>query len=787
VLVAVVVVLLMTPTASAASRPREVTIIRDEFGVPHLFADGLESLFHGMGYVAADDRLWQAEILRRSATGTLAEIFGPSVLPGDIDARRMFGPAARRAEAFQQAPRELRLNLNAYAAGINRRVEEERVAGTLPAPFAVFGPPRPWTPDDSVAVFMLLGSQFGWFGSDELTNLATWQALQGRFGPDAATVFGDLFWLDDPDAPTTLPAEGAADAVAAPAGAAPNPPVHDQQTDVASAATAHRSHAELVDQARAMAGLPADARASNAIVIGPSLSASGNPLLLGGPQMGYSTPQINHEVGLHGGGFDVTGMTIAGFPLVPIGVGDGYAWTLTSGGSDNTDIYQEALNPADPTQYRFDGQWRSLDCRSEAFAVAGAAPQHETLCSSVHGPVIAAAGTTAFTLKNVTVGHELDSLQAWTQLGRANDIDDVAAALDDVAYNFNLLYADRDGNIAYWHIGHMPVRAEGFNPFLPLPGTGEAEWQGVRPFAENPQVRNPAQGWMASWNNKPAPGWANSSADFWLWGGAHRVNTLRRQLAALSPGSATIETLEAINRTGGWTTDTPTGTADAVFVTTYLEEMLAAVDPTADARLAALVGEMTAWDRLQVDADGDGFYDNPYGTIFNAWWAALASTVFDEVADLTNQFVLGNLVDRMLAGEQAGLPLQYDYLDGASVTDATTAALIQALDELTVQFGTSNITDWRQPVATIDWEPLPLTPGAGSTIWMNRGTYNQILELDGDTRAENVIAPGQSGEAASPHFADQLGLYATWTYKPMRLSRDDLRGHTESIVRLVIP
>jgi penicillin amidase len=737
-----------------------------------------------MGYVAADDRLWQAEILRRLATGTLAELLGPDALAGDIQSRSLFGPEARREEMLEGASPRLRLIVGSYVAGINARIEEEVASDSLPIEFEAFGLiPSPWTPEDSVAVFMLLGSLFGWFGADELTNFATWQSRQARFGEDAVTVFGDLFWLDDPDAPTTVPAEGA---IGRPGRRLLGPPsgVPASALEVARELAAR---SVVADEALRMVGLPSEGSASNAIVVSPRLSANGRPLLLGGPQMGYSTPQINHEVGLHGAGFAVTGMTIAGFPLIPIGVGDGHAWTLTSGGSDNTDIYAETLNPADPSQYLFDGEWRTLDCRDEDFVVAGSPTPHtETLCSSVHGPVIGVQDTSAFTLRNVTVGEELESLEAWINLGRARNIHQFAANLPRVAYNFNVLYADRAGNIAYWHIGHIPIRAYGGNPFFPLSGTGDAEWQGVMPFEQMPHSRNPEQGFLTSWNNKPGPGWENSSTNFWMWGGAHRVNTLINQLKAIAPGTATVETIEELNRIGGWTTDTPTGTADAVFVSSYLNELLAVVNTSVDDRLPQIVAGFGAWDRMQVDTDDNGFYDDPYGAIFNAWWFALSSGVFDEVADLSDIFVLGNLVDRLLRGEQAGLPLQYDYLEGASVEQAVTDALIAALDQLTSQYGSADPADWLQPISTISWDPIGAV-GVPATIWMNRGTYNQIVELSGRVRAENVIAPGQSGDPTSPHFADQLPLYATWRYKDMRLTLADLVGHTESVTQLTVP
>ncbi len=236
-----------------------------------------------------------------------------------------------------------------------------------------------------------------------------------------------------------------------------------------------------------------------------------------------------------------------------------------------------------------------------------------------------------------------------------------------------------------------------------------------------------------------------------------------------------------------WTTDTPSGAANSVFVTTYLDEMLALVDPSADARLGEVVSGLTGWDHLQVDLDQTGYYDDPYGTIFNAWWFALADGVFDEVSGISNRFVVGKLVDRMLAGADAGRPLQYGYLEGATPAEAVTGALIAALDGLTADYGSADMSAWMQPISVINWAPLPLSPGLPPTIWMNRGTYNQIVHLRGNVTAQNVISPGQSGDPASPHFSDQQALYATWTYKPMRLSKADLKGYIESTIVLNLP
>ncbi len=785
ILAFVTVLVLALAPAVPASDEGDATIIRDEYGVPHIYADTEASLFYAFGYVQAQDRLWQAEVLRRQGTGRLAELFGEGSVASDAQSRLLFGPSERRAALLAAAPQNTQEALAAHAAGMNAWITEAAATGQLPLEFGAFGvEPAEWTVDDTIATFMAIGSNFGWFGSDELSTAATYGGLITALGPEAGTdVFADTHWLDDPDAPTTVPGGQVTTALRA----APAPAAIDADIDRAAARV--EADREAAARGRARAGLAGDGHASNAAVISGELTRDGVPVLLGGPQMGYSAPQINHEVGLHGAGFDVTGMTIAGFPLVPIGVGNGFAWTLTSGGSDNTDIFAETLNPDDPSQYLYNGEWVDMECRVEEIAVLGGGVVPQTMCTTVHGPVIFADEATAYSLHNVTFGHELTSYDAWARLGTATTIDEFAARLADVAYNFNVLYADDDRNIAYWHIGYIPIRADGVNPLFPTPGTGEADWQGVLPFADNPHTLNPDQGWLASWNNKPMAGWSNSSAGFWRWGPAHRVNTFMKFLEAVEPGTATTHTLEVLNRTGGWTTDTPSGQASTVFVSSYFDEMLWSVDRSADVRLPSITRLLKKWDHMQTDRNGDGLYDTPGGAIWNAWWAALAERVFaDDTVGLIDRSVMGNLVDRLLAGDDAALPLIHDYLDGESVGEAVTGALLTALDQLTSSYGSTDPADWLQPISTITWSPL----GIGTvpdTIWMNRGTYNQIVHLGtGDGLwGQNVISPGQSGDFRSPHFSDQLELYATWQYKPMRLTPDDLRGYEASVQVLAVP
>lgn len=771
----------------------EVTITRDEYGVPHVFGSTLESVWFGVGYAQGQDRLWQAELLRRSATGTSAEILGAGSVEADVTARTVFGPPARRAALFDAASPEMKTILQAFVAGLNASIADAARTGALPLEFQTFGVvPRPWTVDDVIAEAMLLLRTLGEFGADELMNAAALQEWSVRFGPaEALKVFADTHWVNDPSAATSVPASGPVNAVRHAASA---------KAEVPAGIGAAFEHFQVAhsawEQQLERIGLSRSPK-SNAIAIGPRLSADGHALLLGGPQMGYSTPQINHEMGIHGAGYDVTGINIAGLPGIPVGVGREHAWSLSSGLTKNNYVYTERLNAQN--QYLFNGELRSLDCRTETIPVRGAADVVRSVCESVHGPVIATVPGMAFTLKTAVRGLEVEAVEAFHRMMRASSYDDFARAAATAVHNFNVIYADARGNIAYWHVGRIPVPAAGDNVFLPRDGAGSAEWQGFVPFAQMPHSLNPDQGWLVSWNNKPSPDWDNSVSSFLgTFGPVQRVNTLINLLQTLAPGTVTLSTLEDINRIAGSTTDTPRdeGQGDnapapapfQVFVSTVplLDSMIGHVNAGADTRLPQALLLLSNWDWLQLDDNGDGVYDSPAVVLFNTWWRIMTERIFkDDLGTAFNENIVANMAYRLLV-PNAAIPLLHDYIGaGTTVGDAVTASLVAALDRVETRFGSSSPADWRQKVAVIKWTPQGIGQ-VPDTIWMNRGTYNQLVHLGKGPQhfAFNVVAPGQSGIVSSPHFADQLALYTTWRYKPMRLDRNDLHGHAESSITL---
>jgi penicillin amidase len=772
-----------------------VTISRDEYGVPHVFGSTLEAVWFGAGYAQAQDRLWQAEMLRRSATGTSAEILGSSAVESDVMARTLFGPPARRADLFANASPAMKRILTAFVAGMNAWIEEATRLGALPPEYQGSGlVPRPWTVDDTIAEAMLLLRTLGEFGADELTEAAAFEEWKARLGLDEALKqFADTHWANDPTATTSVPPSGAINPVRRSAATAVTIPPGVRQAfqqfhDV------HRQwerHLESVGVSRGPK--------SNAIAIAPKLSADGHALLLGGPQIGYSAPQLSHEMGIHGAGYDVTGISIAGVPGIAVGVAREHAWTLTSGVSKNNYIYVERLNAQG--QYTFNGELHPLHCRAEVIAVRGAAPLVRPVCESVHGPVVASVPGMVFTLKTAVRGFELDGMEFFHGMMRARSYKEFERALTQAVYNLNVVYADARGNIAYWHVGRIPVPAATDNVWLPHDGSGTAEWQGLVPFAKMPHALNPSQGWLASWNNKPSPEWDNGvSSGLGTFGTVHRVNTLTNLLNGLAPRSVTVQTLKDINRIAGSTTDTPRAEGQGVnapppspfhvFVSTapLVDGMLAQVDPNTDSRLHEALLLLRNWDGLQLDENHDGVYDSPAVVLFNTWWRMLTARIFlDDLGSAINENVVANLTYRLLV-PGAALPLHRNYLGAEPLRTAVTKSLVDALDRLQVRFGSSAPGAWRQRTAEIVWTPL----GAGrvpNTPWMNRGTYNQIVHLGKGPAlfGFNVVPPGQNGNPFSPHFADQLDLYATWRYKPMHLNPSELQQHIESSVTLPVP
>jgi penicillin amidase len=776
-----------------------VTVLRDAYGVPHIFTHGRAGARRGSyanGYVQAEDRLFEMDILRRAATGRLAESVvlkasGMDFLPMDKVARRDGFTAAERVQLYRRLPARDRQALAAYRDGVNAFIAKVTANPQL-LPLEFLGtPPARWEVGDSVAVGVLEMLVEGANGGQEVLNADLFLDLLARFPEtEAHGVFNDLIWMDEPAAPTTIASEdGTATAFASD---------HVQRFAAAQVALVTRYAASIRQAADVLRGeqglmgglgrtpaLPIGLRrhASNAIVIGPALSASGHPILLGGPQTGLNAPSFFWEVGLHGA-YEAEGVTAPAGPGVLIGRGRNFAMTITSGILDNVDTFIEVLDPADPTRYRFRGRWLPFERRTETIKVAGQPDLMLEVLRTVHGPVfyLDREGGVAFSRRAAFRGRELESAAAVLNLGYVRSLGGFRRLADRMAMSFNLHYADAAGNIAYFHRGVRPRRPLHTDPRLPLDGTGTMEWRGVDPPDRMPSVVNPQRGFITNWNNKPITGWS-SGEQREQWGVVDRVGVFVDALeAARTAGThLTPADVKALMRHAA------VSDIFAHHVVPFLEDALDTlpVQPD-DIMLRTAVANVRAWvdagaSLAAVTPEHQGVVPDPGAAIYTTFRdEAQRAVLGDELGGALRAMFYPSRNDgeqeddhgsfgspdalflRVLlsAGAVPGaavpaglLPVSRDYFtDVTSGTPHTRAevlvgALRAALDTLTMQFGSDQNT-WQLPALRERYRDLGSISNFFGLTEMereNRGSFNLVVDFAPPVSGEIIVPPGEVG------------------------------------------
>ncbi|HEX9370916.1 MAG TPA: penicillin acylase family protein, partial [Roseiflexaceae bacterium] len=466
-----------------------VQVLRDRWGVPHIYARSNADLFMAQGYVHAQDRLWQMEFQRRTGYGQLAEIFGPVALESDRFLRVMgFGRVARREAELLAG--EARMAIEAYVRGVSAYIG--RYSDRLPIEFTILRlHPRPWEPADVLV----------WGKMMALTLSVNWtdEILRARI---VAAVGAERAAVLDPSYPGDHPLIV--------------PPGVRYQADIG--ADALRGAAATAS----FAGTSGGGQGSNNWVVGGARAANGMPLLANDPHLALRTPSLWYENHLNGGDYHVTGASIPGTPGVLIGHNERIAWGMTNGMNDVQDLYIEKFDASDPARYEFQGQWERATVVREEIAVRGRGePFVEEVRITRHGPVITPLvpadegrkGTNRAPTKDQEgsddagpsssiLGPSSEALALrWTALepgrvfdsvlalNRAHDWESFRAALIPwtvPAQNF--VYADVEGHFGYSLGGDIPIRAKG-DGRLPAPGwTGEYEWTGIIPHAELPHM-----------------------------------------------------------------------------------------------------------------------------------------------------------------------------------------------------------------------------------------------------------------------------------------------------------
>jgi penicillin amidase len=875
---ALVVVAALIFALAPARAATDIRIIRDRFGVPHIFGPTAEDVSYGAGYALAKDRLWQMHLFRLIAKGHLSDLLGSLVTDIDKEIRFFTYTEAERKAKFDNYPGKEKQNLVAFAAGVNAWIAQVRTDPTkLPFEFVEFGVPeiRDWTIDDSLALSDVLILSFGSGGGNELEHLALLKNLVARYGEvKGLQMFDDLVVTEDPDGPITIPTDYdyahettaarvaeaesrralhpdarlglAANAAVAAAGTSPAP------RSVRSRPTAKGTMAQLrliPDIDKALAAFRPLRRAqealqrmfhfgSNAQVVGPAHTETGNAAQTAGPQVDYLLPQWLSDFGLHSadGTLDATGMTFAGAgPAVLIGRGNGYAWTTTTGSSDLTDTYVEKLNPNNPREYLFNGRYEKIQCRTEEYVLRGIVPvEEQEICRTRHGPVLMfdEANGIAISVRYSWFNREAQTVEGFFSYNRVKSLEDFATFANYLGSNHNMFYVDDQGHYGYWTPGNHPVRATGVDIRLPQDGTGGSEWQGLVPIQEVPHAVDFPRGWLSNWNNQPGLGWKRERG----WSAIDNAADLARTLDPALPAVDDPRDGVPLNPDRKLDFEDLSGNLRYSAFKDHRDTYFRPYVP-ADAALGSDLARAAAkvvrdWNGFLTDHDDDGLYDSAGTTIIREWVSQMRVRAFSDDlggdAGWANESLLWHLLtpnDTLVQG--------FDWLGAATMDQIAAQGFNAAVAALQTRFESSDPTTWKEKASKEHYQRLnadlfvdtALTTAADEIrangddplaellddlaaedlglpgdvvdqVQMDRGTYNHVVTyLDPPTlsgpigasrvHAGSVIPPGQSGfinllGQEAPHYEDQAILYLEWRYKPMPMTLAEALALKES-------
>ncbi len=781
-------VLLLAGSVTAWAQTAPVQTTRDDKGVWFITGGSLYDVFDAMGYAVATDRLWQTELMFRSATGRLSEILGPSQLQTDMFMRTIGYSDKELKAGFKSLSPDGQTAVTAYVNGFNRRVDEViRSTDLLPFEYWALSSqgtsmvlPQHWTVYDVLAWVALMQREFDpeALSTGQLENAGLIQALQQAFPSDALAMFQDLRWLNDPTALTYIPQS--------PGAAAPQMDQAASASRLAAQAAALpdlKARAESVGQT--IQNVIANLKKINAYakmgsyawVVAGSKTADGNPIIYSGPQMGFSVPSITVEGSINGGGLNVSGMTVPGVPGIIIGRTPHHAWSMQVGHCHTTDYYIDSPKAAKHTRNTF-------------IKVAGAKTVKLKLYSTSHGPVIdpmpynpKSGATSVVTWKYAQAGYEFDTLDGFLQLARAQSMDDFGKGIEKVAVCQHFCYADKDGNIAYWMAGRDPVRAAGSDPRLPQPGDGKHEWPTPVTLKPRSTDRNTTQGFYCGWNNKSNVNYDNAPNNIgYGFGPFDRAHVIQDYLE--SHNDLTFEQIRDLALNIATTTtdfDVPGG-VPWKFVSPYFTAAVEAY-PT-PARTAALQ-MLQNWDGHFV-AGGPTQWATG-ATRADAW--VLEKAWIDQMIQLTFADKLGsaatpsmqlfNVLLHALQGSSAGVVNLYDWFKDTSGQGLPTdpqQLMVLALDQALAQLGPG---PWNQPRGTINFTH-DILGVIHQAPYSNRSTYAHCIEFgsSGPIRIESMFPLGESGYIAfgpggapvfDPNFFSMAPLFDTFTLRPFPL------------------
>jgi penicillin amidase len=751
----------------------DVEIVRDHAGVPHVYAATSQDLYYALGYVHAQDRLWQLELNRRVALGRLSEIFGEPTITFDRFMRRLGLAQVATAEAIAVSPEE-RLTLESYAAGINGFLAINR--HRLPLEFRILRfRPEPWQTSDSLA----WGKVMAWLLSANWDSEWFRARLVDQLGPEVAATF-------EPGYPAGHPLT-----------VAPG----------LSYAGLSNSLLEGFQTVQRDLGLFAGGM-SNAWVVGPERSATGAALLASDPHLKPQLPSIWYEAHLCGNGLDVTGATMPGLPAILIGHNQRIAWGVTASMVDTQDLFVERLNPDNHREYGTPDGWEPISVRQETIRVRGRTePIVENIQVTRHGPSLSPmlGGETRFLTVQSPVLRAGHAVRGTVLLSRAQNWSEFRAALSDWDVALNFVYADVDGNIGYQLSGKVPRRVTG-SGLLPVPGWDASyDWNGYLAFDELPSAFNPPCGYVVSANNRIVPeDYPRVLSHDWCDGfRAMRIENQLKSRERHSLDDFAAMQMDFFSEAGR-----------------QIVELLADVVPAPGEPLPTRALEyLRRWNYI-LGADsvaGTLYVFLRRRLLHNVFGPRLGPLIGRYAGTATNPGIAGSsypgrvtgfLIEHLRAADPAWLAANGTF---KTWPELKWASLAEAVSELTSRLG-EDMETWRwgrlhrvtfdHPLGRVkpldrlfNRGPYPIggdgdTPHQASSMDGSLDadafvpSYRQLVDLGNFENSRSVHTTGQSGHVGSPHFDDFVEPWRTGRYHPMRYDRRAILDDLEHMLLL---
>ena len=718
-----------------------VTIVRDSYNVPHVTASSHDGGVWAAGWIAAEDRGLLLQQARYNARVAAIDVPGVSAIalvsqlqsfqPSE-QTERVVAKQSRALKAKGKAGRGVLRDIDTYISGINAYLAENS-PGTAP-----------WTRNDVFALNALKGQFLGQGGGDEARRSQFLDGLQDRVGEKKGfRLFNDLRQFRNDGKPTTVDGRFKYGSIPR---KAPGSVVLDsgsyEQVDVTS-------DAKLLEKVA-----PDPTQASNTLMITANKSETGNPLMVGGPQIGYFYPGLTLEIDMDAGNLQWRGATSAPFPgYLLIGRGEDFATTLTSASGDIIDQYAERLCDGSDTRYVYKGECRSM----RTFEAGTLNGEPVTFEKTVHGSVVGYASVdgrrVAISAKRSSYGKDTLDLLFNRRLsnGYVKSPKTFVKAASKTPQTFNSFYIDNK-HVAEYTSGRLPLRARGVDPGLPTVGNGKYEWRGYLPVRKHPQGVDPKDGTMTNWNESVSRGFGAADNEWGRNGTVGRVDMLDKNLARLVGGNgkwSLAEVTSAMN--AGATQD-----VRAIDTVPLMRKLLAGA-PAPSPRAAEMLELLVDWKQSggsRLDLDLDGEIDDPGAAIIDGSWSGIADAFMEpqlgpQLDELNSLFSRFNqppsgqysgwyqYFDRdvkALLGQKVRKPFKNEFCGKGNLErcqDDIWDAIDRAGDQIAADQGTGDPSEWRSDATA---ERISFVPGILQTTmrYTNRPSgIQQVISFDG--------------------------------------------------------